>query len=50
MDSATIHREFQQVNGTAWIFTSNIALKLMVGSSFLDYWLLNHHSNVDHAT
>ena len=27
-----------------------IALKLMVGRSFLDYWLLNHHSNVGRAT
>ena len=27
-----------------------IALKLMVDSSFLDYWLWNHHSNIDHAT
>ena len=27
-----------------------IALKLMVGRSFLDYWLLNHHSDVGRAT
>ena len=27
-----------------------IALKLMVDSSFLDYWLWNHHFNIDHAT
>ena len=27
-----------------------IALKLMVDRSFLDYWLLNHHSNVGRAT
>ena len=27
-----------------------IALKLMVGHSFLDYWLLNHHSDVGRAT
>ena len=27
-----------------------IALKLMVGRSFLDYWLLNHHSDVGCAT
>ena len=27
-----------------------IALKQMVGCSFLDYWLLNHHSNIDQAT
>ena len=27
-----------------------IALKLMVDISFLDHWLSNHHSNIDHAT
>ena len=27
-----------------------LALKLMVGRSFLDYWLLNHHSDVGRAT
>ena len=27
-----------------------IALKLMVGHSFLDYWLLNHHSGIGRAT
>ena len=27
-----------------------IALKLMVGRSFLDYWLLNHHSDIGRAT
>ena len=27
-----------------------IALKLMVDNSFLDHWLSNHHSNIDHAT
>ena len=27
-----------------------IALKLMVDISFLDHWLLNHHSNVGRAT
>ena len=27
-----------------------IALKSMVGRSFLDYWLLNHHSNIGRAT
>ena len=27
-----------------------IPLKLMVGRSFLDYWLLNHHSDVGRAT
>ena len=27
-----------------------IALKLMIDNSFLAYRLLNHHSNVDHAT
>ena len=32
--------------------TSNnpIALKLMVDRSFLDYWLLNHHSGIGRAT
>ena len=27
-----------------------IALKLMVGCSFLDYWLLKHHSGIGRAT
>jgi len=27
-----------------------IALKLMIDNSFLAYRLLNHHSNIDHAT
>ena len=27
-----------------------IASKLMVDISFLDHWLSNHHSNIDHAT
>ena len=27
-----------------------LALKLMVGRSFLDYWLLNHHSDIGRAT
>ena len=30
--------------------SNHIALKLMVDRSFLDYWLLNHHSNVGRAT
>ena len=43
---------FQQVNGVVWILPSSnpIALKLMVGRSFLDYWLLNHHSHIGRAT
>ena len=33
-----------------WTSSNPISMKLMVDSLFLDYWLLNHHSNVDHAT
>ena len=29
---------------------NHIALELMVGHSFLDYWLLNHHSDIGRAT
>ena len=32
------------------VSSNPIAFKLMVDISFLDYWLLNHLSNIDHAT
>ena len=42
-DNWTMMREFKTSSNP-------IALELMVDSSFLDYWLSNHHSNIDHAT
>ena len=32
------------------LLSNPIALELMVDSSSLDYWITNHHSNIDHAT
>ena len=31
------------------LLSNPIALELMVDSSSLDYWITNHHSNIDHA-